>query len=424
MVDSVVLRDNVLKNSAQTTQLPIDTNSNVYRALIVFACAVGMALSAPTFLIYSFGVFIEPLTAGLQTGRGAVSLALTIGLLGNLVAGPLIGVLSDRYGARRMILVGVVALALVLAGFSFIQSILHLYIASVLMVFLGAGTGPITYTRIISAWFNKRRGFALGIALVGIGIGGAAAPVVSQALIAEHGFRGAYQILGLIVLLVSFPPLYLILRDRPAKPPDTPATGSDTPHDEGLTTGESIRRKEFWILAMGFLLVAAGNSGGLVHLPPLLTDAGLTPERAALYAGLMGIGVTIGRAFGGFLLDIFHAPYVAICFLIGPFIAYTYFLSGIDPAWAFVPVLLFGIGMGAEFDVIPFLITRYFGLKNFGVIYGINISTFSIGTGLGPAIMGFGHDKFGSYEISIMIALGALVCGSILISRLGKYRFT
>ena len=172
MVDSVVLRDNPSKNSPETIQLSIDTNSNVYRALIVFACAVGMALSAPTFLIYSFGVFIGPLTEGLQTGRGAVSLALTIGLLGNLVAGPLIGVLSDRYGARRMILIGVVALALVLAGFSFIQTVLHLYIAAVLMVFLGAGTGPITYTKIISAWFNKRRGLALGIALVGIGIGG------------------------------------------------------------------------------------------------------------------------------------------------------------------------------------------------------------------------------------------------------------
>jgi MFS family permease len=424
MVDSVVLRDNLSKNCPETIQLSIDTNSNVYRALIVFACAVGMALSAPTFLIYSFGVFIEPLTEGLQTGRGAVSLALTIGLLGNLVAGPLIGVLSDRYGARRMILVGVVALALVLAGFSFIQTVLHLYIAAVLMVFLGAGTGPITYTKIISAWFNKRRGLALGIALVGIGIGGALAPVVSQALIGNFGFRGAYRYLGLIVFLISFPPLYLILRDRPAASPDVPEASSESAQDEGLATREAIGHKEFWILAIGFLFVAAGNSGGLVHLPPLLTDAGLSPERAALYAGLMGIGVTIGRAFGGYLLDIYHAPYVAICFLIGPFIAYSFFLSGIDASWAFVPVLLFGIGMGAEFDVIPFLITRYFGLKNFGVIYGINISTFSIGTGLGPAIMGFGYDNFGNYEISIMIAMGALVIGSILISRLGKYRFT
>ncbi len=388
-----------------------------------------MALSAPTFLIYSFGVFIEPLAEGLQTGRGAVSLALSIGLLGNLIAGPLIGFLSDRYGARRMVLLGVVALAVVLTGFSLVQTVFHLYIASVLLVFLGAGTGPITYTKIIAAWFNKRRGLALGIALIGIGVGGALAPIVSQALISEYGWRGAYKYLGLIVFLVSFPPLFLILRDRPPKALNVESTDQAAVQDastenEGFSVRQAIRTKEFWLLAIGFLVVAMGNSGGLVHLPPLLTDAGLTPERAALYAGLMGVGVTIGRAAGGYLLDIFHAPYVAICFLIGPFIAYWFFLSGVDPDWAFVPVLLFGIGMGAEFDVIPFLVTRYFGLRKFGVIYGINISTFSIGTGLGPAIMGFGYDKYGNYNTSIMVAMGALIVGSILISRLGKYRFT
>ncbi len=306
-----------------------------------------MALSAPTFLIYSFGVFIEPLSEGLQTGRGAVSLALSIGLLGNLIAGPLIGVLSDRYGARRMILIGVVALAVVLAGFSLVQTVFHLYIASVLLVFLGAGTGPITYTRIIAAWFNKRRGLALGIALIGIGVGGALAPIVSQALIGEYGWKGAYQYLGLIVFVVSFPPLFLLLRDRPPKALSQDAAAQatvqhDATEEDGISVRQAIRTKEFWLLAIGFLVVAMGNSGGLVHLPPLLTDAGLTPESAALYAGLMGVGVIIGRAAGGYLLDIFHAPYVAICFLIGPFIAYAFFLSGIDPGWAFVPVLRSG----------------------------------------------------------------------------------
>jgi len=387
-----------------------------------------MALGAPTFLIYSFGVFIEPLSQGLQTGRGAVSLALSIGLLGNLVAGPLIGVLSDRYGARRMVLIGAVALAVVLAGFSLVQTVLHLYLAAVLLVFLGAGTGPITYTRIISAWFNKRRGLALGIALIGIGVGGALAPIVSQALIGEYGWRNAYRFLGLIVFVISFPILFLLLRDRPAETATSeaaagPQAEEPPPEESGYSVWRAVRTKEFWLLAFGFLVVAMGNSGGLVHLPPLLTDAGLTPEQAALYAGLMGVGVTIGRAVGGYLIDIFHAPYVAICFLAGPFIAYAFFQSGIDPSLAFVPVLLFGIGMGAEFDVIPFLVTRYFGLKNFGVIYGINISTFSIGTGLGPAIMGFGYDEFGSYTFSIWIAMAALITGSVLISRLGKYRF-
>ena len=121
------------------------------------------------------------------------------------------------------------------------------------------------------------------------------------------------------------------------------------------------------------MFIAIGNSGVLVHLPLLLADGGLTVEKAALFAGLMGIGVTFGRVVAGYFLDIFHAPYVAIIFLIGPLIAFSFFLTGFDPAWAFLPTLLFGIGMGAEFDVIPFLVTRYFGLKNFGTIYGMQI---------------------------------------------------
>jgi len=401
-----------------------------YRGLIIFACAIGMALSAPTFLIYNFGVFIEPLAEGLQSGRGAISLALTFGLIGNLFAGPVIGMLSDRYGARRMILIGVVALATVLAGFSFVQSLLHLYVASVLMVVLGAGTGPITYTRIIATWFDKRRGMALGLALIGIGLGGAVAPVISQSLISDFGWRVAYRGLAIIVLVVSFPLLFLLLRDRPApngttsENADEELPNSDPAIEPGYTVPESVRTKEFWLLAIGFMIVAMGNSGGLVHLPPMLTDAGLTPERAALYTGIMGLGVTIGRAIGGYLLDVFHAPYVAICFLVGPFIAYSFFLSGINPNWAFAPVLLFGIGMGAEFDVIPFLITRYFGLKKFGAIYGLHIATFSIGTGLGPAVMGFAYDNYGNYAAGIKVSMVFLVVGSFLISRLKRYRFS
>jgi len=385
-------------------------------------------MGVPIFLIYGFGIFIDPLADALQTGRGEISLALTIGILGNLVAGPLIGILSDRFGARRMILIGVVAMSLILASFSLVQSIIQLYLTALCMVLLGAGTGPITYTKIIAAWFDKRRGLALGMALTGIGIGGALVPIIGQSFISDYGWRVAYQYLALMVFLVSFPLLFLIIRDRPDsesshKPSEQPKNLM-TADETGLSIRDAMKESRFWYLAVGFLFIAVGNSGVLVHLPPLLTDAGLTPEKAALYAGLMGIGVTFGRVIAGYLLDIFHAPYVAIFFLIGPLLAFSFFLTGFDPAWAFVPTLLFGIGMGAEFDVIPFLVTRYFGLKNFGTLYGIQISTFSIGTGLGAAVMGFGYDKFGSYDPTLVVAICALLLGSVFIVRLGGYRFT
>ena len=403
----------------------INAAAPYYPGLVILACAVGMALGVATFLIYAFGVFIDPIATELDAGRGDVSLALTLGILGNLVAAPLIGMLSDRYGARKMILFGVVALSVTLASFSLVQNVKQLYLAALLMVIFAAGSGPITYARVISIWFTERRGLALGLTMAGLGVGGAIAPVLSQALIDDYGWRMAYRYLGVIVLIVSFPVLFLIIRDRPPKKVDHVSSGAKPVdvQEEGLSVGDSVKKGAFWVMAIGFFLVALGNSGGLVHLPPLLTDAGLTPQRAAFYAFVMGVGVTIGRASAGFLLDKFHAPYVAIGFLFGPILAYLYFLSGIDPAYALLPVLLFGIGIGAEFDIIPYLITRYFGLKNFGAIYGIQIVTFSLGTGMGPAVMGFGYDKYGSYDPTLVFAIGALVLGSLLLTRLRKYEF-
>ena len=178
-----------------------------YPGLVILACAVGMALGVATFLIYAFGVFIDPIATELDAGRGDVSLALTLGILGNLVAAPLIGMLSDRYGARKMILFGVVALSVTLASFSLVQNVKQLYLAALLMVVFAAGSGPITYARVISIWFTERRGLALGLTMAGLGVGGAIAPVLSQALIDDYGWRMAYRYLGVIVLIVSFPVL-------------------------------------------------------------------------------------------------------------------------------------------------------------------------------------------------------------------------
>lgn len=393
-----------------------------YPPLIVFACAVGMAFGAPIFLIYGFGVFIDPLTTELGVGRGPISLTVGFGILANIVGGPVIGAFCDRFGARRVTLVSVVAMAGALASFSLVQNLSQLYAVAVLTVLLGAATGPITFSRIIAGWFNERRGLALGFALIGIGLGGAAIPVVAQTLIEAHGWRAAYQYLGMLVLLVSAPTLYLLLRERPPEPDADP--GSDGERGEpGSGVAEALRQPAFWIIGIGFLLISTGNTGGLVHMVPMLTDAGLTAERASWYAGALGIGVIGGRITGGFLIDIFHAPWVAVCFLAGPLAAFAFFLIGFDRAWAIVPVVLFGIGMGAEFDVIPFLVSRYFGLRNFGTLYGIQISMFSIGSAIGPALFGFGYDRSGTYNEALIAAMVILLTGAALISRLGPYRF-
>ena len=392
--------------------------------LLIFGCVIGMILGVPIFLIYGFGVFIEPLTDTLNEGRGPVSMALNIGILGNLIAAPLIGKLSDKYGSSKMVLIGVICLSCTLFLYSFVQNLIQLYLISLAMVLFAAGTGPMTYSKIVSAWFDKKRGFALGLVLSGMGMGAIIMPVLNQYLIDTVGWRTAYQYLAAIVFGVSFLPLYLILKDRP---PHKRASDDDDQKDhdfkEGASVKEALSSSTYWFIAIGFLFVALGNSGGLVHLSPMLVDAGLTPERAAFYVSGMGFGVLVGRAIAGYLLDLFHAPYVAIAFLAGPLMAYAFFLTDFNAELAIIPIILFGIGMGGEFDVTPYLLSRYFGLKNFSVLFGFQIVTFSLGTGFGPTIMGFGYDTYGTYDMTIMFAMGSLVLGSLLISRLGKYQF-
>ncbi len=391
---------------------------------LIIGCIIGMILGVPIFLIYGTPAFVIPLSEALNAGRGEVSGAINLGILGNLIAAPLIGKLSDKYGSRKMILLGVVFLSITLASYSLAQNTFHLIIISLTMVFFAAGTGPMTYSKIISAWFNRKRGFALGLTLAGMGIGAMIIPILNQFLIDNYGWRVAYQYLGLIVFIISFPPLFFTLKDKPPVEDGLPNQEENSAEfREGVSVKEALSSGTFWIIAIGFLFVAIGNSGLLGHLQPILIDSGLTTERAAFYAGAMGFGLIIGRAVAGYLLDIYHAPYVAIAFLAGPFLAYIFFLSGISTEYAIIPIILFGIGMGAEFDVTPYLLSRYFGLKNFSVLFGFQIVTFSLGTGFGPTIMGFGYDIYGSYNYTMISAMVSLAIGCILVSRLGEYKF-
>lgn len=393
---------------------------------LLLGCVIGMILGVPIFLIYGTPAFIIPLSEALEAGRGEVSGAINLGILGNLIAAPLIGKLSDKYGSRKMILLGVLFLSITLASYSLAQNLTHLMLISLTMVFFAAGTGPMTYSKIISAWFNYKRGMALGLVLAGMGIGAMIIPVLNQYLIDNYGWREAYQYLGLIVFVISFPPLFFTLKDKPPQGSagENIEQENEAEFKEGVSVKEALTSKTYWIIAIGFLFVAVGNSGLLGHLQPILIDGGLTTERAAYYAGAMGFGLIIGRAVAGYLLDIYHAPYVAIAFLGGPFLAYMFFLSGLSVEYAIIPIILFGIGMGAEFDVTPYLLSRYFGLKNFSVLFGFQIVTFSLGTGFGPTIMGFGYDIYGSYKVTMISACISLFIGCLLVSRLGAYKFT
>ena len=394
---------------------------------IVLGSAVGLFWGVP-ITVYSFSVFFKPLMQEFHAGRAAVSLAFTLKLLAAALCAAPIGWLTNRYGARRVILTGTGLFgSILLASRLFSGSIAQFYCFYVLLGFCVGGLGPIPYGFLVSHWFDRLRGLALGITMLGIGLGAVIMPSLAQALIVRFGWKSAYSILGASVLLICWPVVACLVKESPEELgllADGTSAGTDSIADvgQGLTAREAWRSRDFWLMAFAFILVSASVQGCVVHMAPMLSDRRLGAQAAALGSSLIGAAVMIARFGTGYLLDrTFAARLASILFAVSA--------SGIALLWlgdrtaAFAGAVLVGLGLGAEVDLIPYLASRYFGLRDFGKVYSTLFAAFALAGALGPLIMGAGYDRTGSYSRPLAGFLVATVLGAILIARLGPYRF-
>jgi MFS family permease len=159
--------------------------------------------------------------------------------------------------------------------------------------------------------------------------------------------------------------------------------------------------------------------GCLIHLVPFLTDMGVTQERAALAASAFGAANLVARLVTGYLLDRIFAPYVVIAAFVAAAVGSALLLTGSE--WSIPATLLLGFGLGAETDAVPYLVSRYFGLRSFGEIYSNAFVTVPLGGAIGPALVGVAYEKTGSYEIPFMVCCVTLVFAAMLITRLGSF---
>ena len=394
---------------------------------VVLASAIGLFWGVP-ITVYSFSVFFKPLMQEFHAGRAAVSMAFTLKLIAAALCAAPIGWLTDRYGARRVILTGTgIFGSILLANRLFSGSIIQFYCFYVLLGLSVGGVGPIPYGFLVSRWFDRLRGLALGLTMFGIGLGAVIMPSLAQALIARFGWKTAYSILGASALLISGPVVGCLIKESPAElglladgRAAKPNTIAEVVH--GLTAREAWRSRDFWLMALAFTLVSASVQGCVVHMAPMLSDHNLGGQAAALGSSLIGAAVMIGRIGTGYLLDrTFAARLASILFAVAAS-GIALLLLGTGPA-VFAGAFLVGLGLGAEVDLMPYLTSRYFGLVDFGKVYSSVFAAFAIAGALGPLIMGAGFDRTGSYSGPLAGFLVATVLGAILMGRLGPYRF-
>jgi MFS family permease len=398
-----------------------------WRSLLAAAIGNGSGLSGLAF--YTFGVFVLPLVAAFGWTRGEVSIAASFLIIGTAITAPLVGSVIDRFGARRVGLVSMVALAVGYAALTTIDgSIGMFYVAWLVLSLIGGGTTPVVWTRTVNIWFDRGRGLALGLALAGSGVAGVFAPVLVTRIIAEYGWQGGYLAIGGFLLVVSTPLVALLLKERPtAAPLAMGSAGTDMDVAEplpGLELDEALRQVAFWKIAVGFFLVSAVIAALIINLIPLLVDRGLDAQQAASIAGVMGIAVLVGRVAIGVLLDHFPAPAVAGvvlglcalgCFALTLPDASTWLIG--------LSVLSLGLAAAAEVDLVAYLSSRFFGMRAYGKVYGWQLTSFYLGAALGPLAAGMAYDRFGSYLPTLYFATGALIFGALVTSTLGKPRF-
>ncbi|MDW8240572.1 MAG: MFS transporter [Acidobacteriota bacterium] len=397
---------------------------------IVVVAAIGMFLGYGAVFNFTFSVFARAIGQEFQWSRSALSVAYSLSLITYAIAMPLVGRWADRYGARKVIIPSVIGFGLCLISLHELSARLwHFYVVCLLMGAVGAGSTVVTYFGVIAHWFNRRRGLALGLAMIGVGLSNFTMPSLVQALIEHVGWRHTYLLVGLAVLLVPLP-VGLLLKEKPAmmgtwpdgQPPVEGNTNTSGLAIGGLSGRESLSTGTFWLMFTAVFLVAVSVIGCLIHLVPMLVDRGMTAQAAAFATSLFGGAVIPGRVGSGYLLDRYFASRVAVGFFSGAALGIFLLWSGASGGLAYLAAFLVGMGMGAEGEIMAYLVSRYFGLRSFSEVFGYMMISFTAGGIVGPPIMGLGFDVTGSYRLVLGIFLIAVVVGTFLMTRLGPYR--
>lgn len=389
-----------------------ESDRGYYGWRVVMAACLGVMVGFGSLYVYTFGVFMKPLSAEFGWSREAISRGFGLAALSMAVGSPLIGHCLDRYRPRRVILLCLTIYGCGIASLALLRPHLwQFYATCTLLGAVGNGAAHLAYSRAISTWFHERLGMALACVMAGAGLGSMTLPLFAQTIISRAGWRAAYLSLGGLALAVGLPMTGRYIHERTSVDRDSPAAIPCGP-----TWQQGLRSFPFWIIVAVLFVSSVSMNGTITHLAALLTDRGVTPGGAALSASLLGGSSLLGRLAVGWVLDRFFGARVAC-------VVYLITAGGILLlARADTLVLgcfaagLIGVGAGGEADITPYLLTRYFGVRAFSTLYGFTWTFYAIAGAIGPVILGRAFDSTGSYtSLLTLLAMALSLAGALML---------
>jgi MFS family permease len=402
------------------------TASEVSRPAILttFGAMIGLALGPSVIANLTVSAYIGPIEAEFGWLRSDVSFAFSLVAYMIVVMSPLQGMLVDRFGPRKVVLTSIPLFALSLGAIYFTPDNIYVYyFLWALVPIAGLGLWPLGYLQAVTPWFDRKLGLALGCANAGIGVGSTFLPMlVIGPIIAAYSWRHAVLAIAALVLFVSWPVVAYCLRE-PSGGDSAARKLAAASRSFGLSFRDSMREPTFWMLNLGFFLLGMTATSLVTQQVPLLRDAGWTVDETTRLQTTFGFGLLFARVAVGFIIDHVFAPRVMTTVSIGGAIACI--LYAVYPEWGYVSALLIGFLLGAEFDVLAFLIKRYYGYLAYGRVYGVIFGVFYLGSAVGiwgmPKLREMTADL--SYDNGLYAAAVILLASAILMAFMPAYRY-
>jgi MFS family permease len=368
-------------------------------AFTVLFCIVGMALWGLPFY-YDFMVQQFGWTRGQVTSGNALS---------KLVVGPLFGFFAgwmvDRFGPRRLMLAGILMAGAALIGLGSISTLGMFYFFYMLNALGYVCGGPLPSQVLLSRWFERSRGKAMGFAYLGIGLGGAAVPWISHTLVQHFGWQAALRTLGLLILVIALPAA--LLAKEPPQVKRSCAPGALADARGAFTT------LPFFLLTLGSMFSIAAVSGAQQNLKLFLSlDLHFAQSQAARILSLVLAFSIVGRLLMGWLADRFPKKYVMVLIYLLVAAAIPLLFAGRAPAAIYIFAAVFGIGLGGDYMIVPLMTAEIFGVQLLGRMLGVILTAGSVAEAVSPWLVGRLRDSRGSYSAGFLVLIGMGLLGA------------
>jgi len=385
-----------------------------------FACAVCMALGLAPVLIGTLPVFLPPISREMGWGAAVFPQSTLVAGTAGALVGPLVGSALDRFGVRPILLSGLVGWSSMLFALSYLTgSQGQLLGISVVLGIAGAACGPIALAKVVAGWFDRHRGLALGFVLSAApALATAILVVATDALISTHGWRFSYRVLAMIVICLAVPVAFLLLHEAPAARARSDARAAADPG--GMTVLQALRSPDFWSVMVPTALVGGVANAVVGHFVAFSAERGISSATATLALSAYSLVGPVGPLLAGALADRVSGPRPLVLFYALPLTGLALLLV-LGPLAAIPGMILMGVGFSACTGMLPYLLTRYFGVRHASQLFGIGIGISTFAMGGGPVVLGFAHDRLNRFADTIPVLLVLLAAAIGVSLTLRKY---